>query len=72
MLCAVAAASVVGYAVLTSWWALIALLGVLLLVAPLRRVLGGATGRALIPVIQATGMAEVGIALGLLVGAYLQ
>ena len=62
---------VIGFAALTTWWALIALLGGALLVEPLRRVLGGANGRGLIPVIQSTGFAEIGIGLGLLVGTYL-
>ena len=56
---------------LTTWFALLALLAVLLLVAPLRRVLGGALGRDLIPVIQATGFAEIGVGLGLLAGVWL-
>jgi len=60
---------VVGYAALTSWWALLALAGAVVLADPLRRVLGGATGRELIPVIPATGFAEIGIAAGLLVGS---
>ena len=46
-------------------------MGVLLLIAPLRLVLGGAVGRDLIPVIASTGMAEIGIAAGLLVGTSL-
>ena len=50
----------------------LALLAVLLLVAPLRRVLGGALGRDLIPVIQATGFAEIGVGLGLLVGVFVE
>ena len=62
---------VIGFAALTTWWALIALLGGALLVEPLRRVLGGANGHGLIPVIQSTGFAEIGIGLGLLVGTYL-
>lgn len=70
-LCLVAAAGIVGFAALTTWWALIALLSLVLLIDPLRRVLSGAEGRNLIPVIQATGFAEVGLALGLLVGVYL-
>ena len=48
--------------------ALLGLAGAPLLVTPLRLVLGGASGKALIPVIQATGMAEIGIAAGLLAG----
>ncbi|MFD0867459.1 1,4-dihydroxy-2-naphthoate octaprenyltransferase, partial [Tessaracoccus lubricantis] len=63
--------TVVAFAALTTWWALVALLAVGLLVEPLRRVLGGANGRGLIPVIQSTGFAEIGIGLGLLVGIYL-
>ncbi|WGT47824.1 1,4-dihydroxy-2-naphthoate polyprenyltransferase [Tessaracoccus lacteus] len=70
-LCALAGVCVVGFAALTTWWALLALLGLLLLVAPLRLVLGGAMGPRLIPVIQGTGMAEIGIGLGLLVGTFL-
>ena len=68
-LCALAVLGVLGVAALTTWWALLGLLGCALLGGPLRLVLGGATGRALIPVIQATGFAEIGIGLGLLVGA---
>ena len=71
-LCAAAALFVVGFAALTNWFALLALLAVLLLVAPLRRVLGGALGRDLIPVIQATGFAEIGVGLGLLVGVFVE
>jgi len=59
------------FAALTTWWALLGLAGAPLLVTPLRLVLGGASGKALIPVIQATGMAEIGIAAGLLAGTLL-
>ncbi|CAL8976996.1 1,4-dihydroxy-2-naphthoate octaprenyltransferase [Tessaracoccus sp. O5.2] len=69
LLVLVAVAAVVGYAALTTWWALLALAGAVVLADPLRRVLGGATGRELIPVIPATGFAEIGIAAGLLVGS---
>ena len=70
-LCALAVVGVVGFAALTTWWALLALIAVALLIDPLRRVLGGANGRDLIPVIQSTGFAEIGIGLGLLIGAIL-
>ena len=70
-LCALAAAGIIVFAALTGWTALIALLAVLLLIDPLRRVLGGANGPRLIPVIQSTGFAEIGVGLGLLVGVYL-
>lgn len=71
VLAVLAVICVVGFAALTTWWALLALLGAGLLIEPLRRVLGGANGRGLIPVIQSTGFAEIGIGLGLLVGTYL-
>ena len=70
-LCALTVAAVVGFAALTSWWALLALVAVLLLADPLRRILGGANGRALIPVIQSTGFAEIGVGVGLLAGMVL-
>ena len=66
-----AVAATLAFAALTTWWALLGLAGAPLLVTPLRLVLGGASGKALIPVIQATGMAEIGIAAGLLAGTLL-
>ncbi|MCX6400373.1 MAG: 1,4-dihydroxy-2-naphthoate polyprenyltransferase [Propionibacteriales bacterium] len=57
------AAAVVGLAVLTSWWALLGL-GFLLPAAKAARiVVGGARGPALIPVLQQTGVAELGWAI---------
>ena len=54
-----AAAAVVAVAVVTSWWALVGL-GFLALGLPATRtVLSGATGPALIPVLQQTGLAEL-------------
>ncbi|QNP56166.1 1,4-dihydroxy-2-naphthoate polyprenyltransferase [Tessaracoccus defluvii] len=70
-LCIVAAGAVVAFAAMTTWFALIALLSLGLLVDPLRRVLGGAKGPRLIPVIASTGFAEIGLGLGLLVGVWL-
>lgn len=59
LLVAVAAGAVVAVAGATTWWAL-AGLAFLVPVAPaLRTVLGGATGPALIPVLQQTGLAEL-------------
>lgn len=63
-----AALAVVLTAAGTSWWALLGLLGFLLLLVPVRDVLGGVTGRALIPTLKATGVAELSAALGILVG----
>ncbi len=70
-LAALAVVSIVAFAAGTTWWALLALLGLGVLVGPLRLILGGATGRALIPVIQASGMAGIGVGLGLLVGVFM-
>lgn len=70
-LCMAAAVSIVAFAALTTWWALLALLSLGLLAAPLRCVLGGANGAALIPVLQATGLAEIGVGVGLLAGVML-
>jgi 1,4-dihydroxy-2-naphthoate octaprenyltransferase len=58
-LVAVAAAAVVAVAASTSWCALAGLGFVVLAVPALRTVLGGATGRALVPVLQQTGLAEL-------------
>jgi len=54
-----AAAAVVAVAAATTWWALVGLLFLLKLVAPLRTVLGGAAGPALVPVLQQTGLGEL-------------
>lgn len=69
-LCAVALVSVVGFAALTTWFALVALMGVMLLLVPVRDMLAGASGRRLIPMLRSTSMAELGTALGLLVGVF--
>lgn len=68
-LCLLSVLGVLGVAALSSPWCLLGLAGCALLAGPLRIVLGGAQGRGLIPVIQATGLAEIGIGVGLLAGA---
>ncbi len=68
VLVAVAALSVVGAAATSTWWALLGLLGLVLLVGPLRAVLGGATGRDLIGVLKSTGLAELAVAVGMVAG----
>ena len=72
LLAVIAAISVVLFAYGTTWWALLALLGLGVLVGPLKLVLGGAKSTALIPVIQGTGMAGIGVGFGLLVGVFLR
>ncbi len=59
------------FASLTTWWALLALLALGVLVVPVKDLLMGARGRALIGTLQATGMAELGVGLGLLVGVFI-
>ncbi len=58
-LVALAALAVVAVAATTTWWALVGL-GFLVVAGPaVRTVLGGATGTALVPVLGATGRAEL-------------
>ncbi len=54
-----AAAAVVAVAAATTWSVLVGLAFLIPTVKPVRTVLGGATGRELIPVLQQTGIAEV-------------
>ena len=67
-LLAVAAIGVFGVAATSSWWALLGWFMVLALVGPIRVVLRGVSGRALIPVLKQTGLAELACAAGLFVG----
>ena len=55
-------------AVSTQWLALIGLVFLVPAARALRVVLGGATGRDLVPVLQQTGVAEILWALGVAVG----
>jgi 1,4-dihydroxy-2-naphthoate octaprenyltransferase len=59
LLVAAAAAAVIAVAVATTWWALIGLGFLVLAGRSARIVAGGAVGPALIPVLQATGRAEL-------------
>ncbi len=67
-LVAVAVGGVVVFATLTTWWALLALLAFVVLIVPAKNLLMGARGRELISTLQATGMAGLGVGLGLLAG----
>ena len=64
----IVAVSVVLLAALTSWWALLGLGGVVVLAIATRSVVAGAAGRALISVLQLTGMAELVLSFGLAIG----
>ncbi|HWJ81932.1 MAG TPA: 1,4-dihydroxy-2-naphthoate polyprenyltransferase [Nocardioides sp.] len=67
-----AAGALVALAALTTWWALLGLAFAAPAVPALRTVLGGTTGRGLVPVLQGTGLAELAwafaAAAGLVVG----
>ena len=71
MLFGVALVTLVGVAVTTTVWALLGALCLLPLVPASVSVVGGASGRDLIPVLRATGLAELGYAAGLLAGLLL-
>ena len=64
----VVAVAIVLVAVLTSWWALLGLGGVLVLAVATRSVMAGAVGRDLISVLQLTGMSELAMSFGLAIG----
>ena len=64
----VAAAGVFGVAATSSWWALLGWFMIVALIGPIREVVRGVTGRALIPVLKQTGLAELACATGLFVG----
>ncbi len=64
----VVAVAVVVLGGLTSWWALLGLIGVGALAVATRSVVRGALGRDLVRVLQLTGMAELLMAFGLAVG----
>jgi 1,4-dihydroxy-2-naphthoate octaprenyltransferase len=54
-----AAAAVVAVAAATTWWALVGLGFLVRMVPPVRTVLGGAVGPALVPVLQQTGVGQL-------------
>jgi len=64
----VVAVAVVLVAVVTTWWALLGLAGVAVLVVATRSVAKGAVGRDLISVLALTGVAELVLAFGLAIG----
>jgi 1,4-dihydroxy-2-naphthoate octaprenyltransferase len=59
MLVLAAAAAVVAVAAATTWWALVGLGFLVRMVPPVRTVLGGAVGPALVPVLQQTGVGQL-------------
>ena len=67
-LVAAAMVALVGVAMSTSWWALLGLVFLAPALAASRKVLGGASGPGLIPVLQRTGIAELLHGLGIFIG----
>ena len=59
LLVGAAGVAVVGVAASTTWWALVGLVFLARCIAPVRTVLGGAAGPSLVPVLGATGAAEL-------------
>ena len=68
LLLGVALVALVGVALETTSWALLGLAALVPAVRAARVVLGGTTGRGLVPVLQLTGVAELVYAVGLLAG----
>lgn len=68
MLIIVAGLAVVAFASITTWFALVALLGLIPLIKPLIGLWRGASGKGLLPALQATGIAELLVSIGLLLG----
>jgi 1,4-dihydroxy-2-naphthoate polyprenyltransferase len=65
---ALGAVMIVTAAVLTSWWALLGLAGLIVLIPAVRTVVAGAKGRDLISVLKASSLSELTVAVGLAVG----
>jgi len=74
ILVTVTAVLIIFVALLTTWWALAGLGGLVLIIPAIRIVMSGGNGRALIGVLKATGLAElasaVGFAAGLILSAF--
>jgi 1,4-dihydroxy-2-naphthoate octaprenyltransferase len=68
ILIALSALLIIVAALVTSWWALLGLAGLLVIIPAVRVVLSGGTGPALIGVLKATGLAELMTALGFAAG----
>jgi 1,4-dihydroxy-2-naphthoate polyprenyltransferase len=71
ILIALSALLIIVAALVTSWWALLGLAGLLVIIPAVRVVLSGGTGPALIGVLKATGLAELATALGFAAGLVL-
>jgi 1,4-dihydroxy-2-naphthoate octaprenyltransferase len=74
ILVALSALLIIIVALVTTWWALVGLAGLVLIIPAVRVVTSGASGPALIAVLKATGLAElassIGFAAGLVLAAF--
>ena len=68
ILTALSALLIIVAALVTSWWALLGLAGLLVIIPAVRVLLSGGTGPALINVLKATGLAELVTAVGFAAG----
>jgi len=67
-LLSISALLIIIVALLSSWWALLGLAGLLLIIPAVRTVLSGGSGAALIAVLKATSLAELASAIAFSVG----
>lgn len=68
VLVAVSGVLIIIVAFLATWWALLGLIGLLLIIPAVRVVISGGSGPTLIGVLKATGLAELGCAVGFAAG----
>jgi 1,4-dihydroxy-2-naphthoate octaprenyltransferase len=68
ILVALSSVLIIIVAFLTTWWALLGLIGLLLIIPAVRIVISGGSGPALIGVLKATSLAELGCAIGFAAG----
>ena len=68
ILVALSSVLIIIVAFLTAWWALLGLIGLLLIIPAVRIVISGGSGPALIGVLKATSLAELGCAIGFAAG----
>ena len=69
VLVTLACVGVVVVAALTTWWVLLGLFAIVLLISPIRAMVAKTTGMALVPALKNTGLAELVCSIGLFVGA---
>jgi 1,4-dihydroxy-2-naphthoate polyprenyltransferase len=68
ILVALSALLIIIVALLTTWWALLGLVGLILIIPAVRLVMSGAGGPALIAVLKATGLTELASSVGFAAG----